>query len=768
MLFPELRSRLPLLPLAGAAALGIALADPVPVSPWVPLALTALLLAALLFRPRTWLAWLFTVAGFFSLHTLTYHGSEGRLLERALGPGPMVAEATGIVWSEPEKPRVWSRTVTGHFLMRLEHLQMGGVARESSALVQVRWAGAELPQYGDRVSLLGSLGDLAPIRNSGQFDSVTYRHRQGIYEELTARYPVDCTILSHGHGAPLQAAAFAARHWICGVLENDLQDSPEITSLIESMVLGVRGETPDDTRDLFQRTGTMHLFAVSGFNVMLLAALAWRLLKVLRIRRAAAVLVIVPLLFAYALVVGTGASCLRAAITCSVFLAGYLLDRPPPAINSVAAAACVILAWDTSQLFSTGFQFTFVLVLLLILLSGRVERRVARWGRLDPYLPPSLWNRPQRVYSRGWQGLAGMVSVCFVGWLGSLIFTVGYFHLFAPAALVANLVAVPISLFIFYFGTGSLVAAAFSSALSGLFNNASWCCAHALLRVLAFSAWLPGSYFYLHPSLAARPECEFTVLDLGFASAIHLRAAGADWLIDCGHGYAYEQIVVPYLRSQGVTSLEGFVLTHGDAPHMGSAPALLADLHPRLVLDSPVKDRSRSRRDFHAVLVAADAPKRLVWRGDAFDLAPGVRLSVLYPPPGLQRSLADDKALVLRLEAAGTRALFVSDAGYATEQWLLQNEPDLRADVLVKGQHAKDLSGSADLLHAVQPELIVSAPPRLGANPDERDQWVRAVEAQGIVLFSQEQTGAVHVALAPSAFEATAWLGGYTFRSRAR
>jgi hypothetical protein len=68
------------------------------------------------------------------------------------------------------------------------------------------------------------------------------------------------------------------------------------------MVLGLRSETPDEVKELFQRTGTLHLFAVSGLNVAMLASIVWYALKPLRVGRRASVAVIVPALVLYALV----------------------------------------------------------------------------------------------------------------------------------------------------------------------------------------------------------------------------------------------------------------------------------------------------------------------------------------------------------------------------------------------------------------------------------------------------------------------------------
>jgi ComEC/Rec2-related protein len=505
----------------------------------------------------------------------------------------------------------------------------------------------------------------------------------------------------------------------------------------------------------------MHLFAVSGLNVAMLAAIAWGLLKTMRVPRRAAIYVILPLIILYAFVTGLSASCVRATVMGSLVFGGYLLDRRPLAFNGLAASACFILAWDTNQLFFAGFQYSFLLVAVLIGFGSYLEHRIKPWGQPDPFLPQPLWRWPQRVQAACWSFLAASLSVSVTSWLGSLVFAVPYFHLFTPNSVLANIFAVPISFGILVLGVASLLAAVISPGLAIIFNNANFGLTQVLLWVVHFFAAAPGGYLYVaNPSFSARPVCEFTVLDTGDGGAIHLRGGGRDWLLDCGHGFGYDHIVQPYLRAQGVNRLDGLLLTHGKAARIGGAIPALDDFHPRCLVDSPLKDRSPTRKKLHAELDARNLGKRIVQRGDTIALSPGVRLTVLYPPAGLVRSSSDDKALVLRLEAAGRRILFTSDSGYSTEQWLLENEPDLRADVLVKGQHGKDLSGTPDFLLRVQPRVIIAAAPPFSASPADYDDWAETVKKQGIELFRQERTGAVHGVITATQLEVKGFLNG--------
>src|SRR4029453_16727578 len=94
---------------------------------------------------------------------------------------------------------------------------------------------------------------------------------------------------------------------------------------------------------------------------------------------------------------------------------------------------------------------------------------------------------------------------------------------------------------------------------------------------------------------------------------------------------------------------------------------------------------------------------------------------ILYPVPGMARATSDDKALVIRVECEGLRLLLMSDSGFPTETWLLENEPDLRADVLIKGHHAKDISGTPEFLSRVAPQVAIVSAMKYGVLPETLD-----------------------------------------------
>ena len=93
------------------------------------------------------------------------------------------------------------------------------------------------------------------------------------------------------------------------------------------MTLGLRHETPNDIEQPFQQTGTLHLFAVAGLHVGIIAQLLWILGRLVRLPRKAAAAIIIPFLFFYSAITGLHVSSLRAATMAAVLLGGIFLER---------------------------------------------------------------------------------------------------------------------------------------------------------------------------------------------------------------------------------------------------------------------------------------------------------------------------------------------------------------------------------------------------------------------------------------------------------
>jgi competence protein ComEC len=316
----------------------------------------------------------------------------------------------------------------------------------------------------------------------------------------------------------------------------------------------------------------------------------------------------------------------------------------------------------------------------------------------------------------------------------------------------------------------SMVAAPLSTWLSVVFNNTNWFLTKIILGSVHLFAQIPGGHFYVeHPRWPDGARLEINALDLKSGAAVHVRTAESDWLCDTGSLRDYDRVVRQYLRSRGVNRLDGLILTHGDAGHIGGGAGVLLDFHPRQIIDTTTRDRSPIHRRLIAELARTGGPRRLCAAGDEFDLSPDVRARILFPPRGFEGDKADDQALVIQLSVWGkSRVLIMSDSGVATEEFLLKNYSDLRSDIVVKGQHYSGISGSEAFLDSVQPRAIVATSSDFPENERIKDEWVERVGARGIKLFRQDETGAVRIRIFRDRWEAKTYVTSETFRRTSR
>ncbi len=751
-------TRQPLVGVALAAIAGIILAEFFPLAIGVSLGAVGIAALLALVRRPPFFTHLLVLSAFCLLHSVEQADAPGRKLAAALGARPRPVTVTGAVMSEP-------KIGTGDFatfLLRLDSIEVGGQRESSDATVRARWKGA--PQLGDEIRLTGLAEPIPPARNPGVFDMQGYLARQDVYRSIFARYPEDGEILANGRGSRMLRLAVKSRAWMQATLTRGLEDSPDVGALISGMALGLRHETRDDIEEPFQQTGTLHLFAVAGLHVGIIAQLLWILARLCRLPRVAAAAIIIPFLFFYSAITGLHVSSVRAATMAAVLLGGIFFERRVFALNSLAAAAVLILAWDPNQLFTSGFQLSFAVVAAIILCRDKILRPLLRLSETDPFLPRSLVSRSRRFFERGYFWMAGAVSVSAAAWIGSLLLIAWYFYLLTPISLLANLCVVPVAFAILAVGMCSLLAAPFSSWLSVVFNNANWSLSRLVLALVQQFAQLPAGHVYVErPHWPNEARCEITVLDAGAGAAVHLRAGGEDWLFDAGSARDYDNFLRDYLHSRGVDRLDGLVLSHGDSLHLGGAIPLLEEFQPRQIFDNAAPDRSRVH---HALLVR---PRTLLQRGDSIRISPEVVAQVLFPPAGLKAKAADDQAMVIHLDVgARFHVLLLSDSGPQTEAALLLQPNELKSDVLIKGRHysgAEDLDG---FIAAVQPQVIVATSVDFPERERVPDEWAQKVRAEGTTLFRQDESGAVTLRFFDDHFEATPFIGQEIFRSRTR
>lgn len=748
-----LRQRLPFVSLLGLAICGIVAADYflLPSEAW--LGATICSAAVLLMTSRKIVFAALVVSVFATVHVWQSDESQAAQFAAWLGSNTQVAEARGVVRSEP-------RLFPGgrsSYEFQLSQLRVESLELEPSFRLLVVQDGPA-PAYGDELDLRGTLAKIEAPRNPGQFDFAAWAARHSLFTQLSISQTSDARVLRTAQGNPLVSFALEARARLRATLIEGVND-PTVADLLVAMVLGDVSSLPEDVQEEFRGTGTFHLFSVSGLHVGMIGVLLWYVFKVLRVPRRHAAGWIIPLLFFYVLMTGLKAASVRSALMASIVLLGMMTNRRPVLINNLCAAGFLILLVDTNELFNPGFQLSFCVVAAIMLFTGPLSSLLAAPFRPDPFLPPKLLSWPRRWAANSGGRFASLLAVSAAAWLGSLPLTMGYFHLVSLTSLPTNMFAVPLSFAIMAVALLALGSGSINVWLASVYNQTNWLLAKLLLEIVHVFASVPGSFFYIRIPERPTPLAEIVVFDFGAGGGSWISTQGNDWLIDSGPAYGHDSVLLPFLRSRGLRSLDGFIVTHGDSGHIGSALQLVRTCPPAWVVDSAMGDRSASRRRLHAELSRLGIPKSFHRSGDWIPLGPQARLQILYPPAEVPRALSDDKALVVQLRAGATRILFMSDAGLHTEEWLMRNVPhELSSDILVKGTPRDGPSGDGAFVSAVKPRAVIATSAHFPSSERIPVEFAEDLRSQGIRLFAQDRCGAVAIKIFASHWEVSAFL----------
>ena len=641
---------------------------------------------------------------------------------------------------------------------------------------------------GQKVEITGVLAPPQTPLAPGLFNYRAYLAQLGIHYQLKAGSTNDWRVTEPAHRAPPFTDRFLA--WAKRTLQRGLPAEDAALRLMWAMTLGWKTALTGEISEPFMRSGTMHIFAISGLHIALIAGIMVSLLRVLQMSRAWCGVIVIPLLWFYTAATGWQSSAVRSTIMMTVIIGGWSLRRPSDLLNSLAAAALVILLWQPQQLFQASFQLSFFVVLSIALLLPPLEKIRDRLLQIDPMLPAELvprWQRSLRALARV---LLTSFATSLAAWLGSLPLTACYFHLFSPVTLLANLVIVPLSSLALMCNLGSLICGDWLPWATELFNHSGWLFMSAMITISHLATELPGAYRYVPaPTLAScllyytlliglmsgwllapgrrawtvaglalagliylarwhasRSDYELTILPLNGGQSIFVDAPGktGDWLIDCGNTNAVEFTLEPFLHAKGVNHVPRLLLTHGDLQHVGGAELVRARFGLREVLSSSVRFRSPAYRRIVSGLEGQPHLFTSVNRGDA--VAPW---SVLHPAEGDSFSQADDGALVLLGTFHGVRVLLLSDLGRRGQEVLLNRSSDLRADIVVTGLPVQSEAISDALLDAIQPKVIIIADSEFPATERARPALHERLAKRGVQVFYARNVGAVAMRIQP-------------------
>jgi ComEC/Rec2-related protein len=596
---------------------------------------------------------------------------------------------------------------------------------------------------GDRIEFAAPLEPVAPALSPGPLDYRAWEAAQGIYYHATIP-AMDWQQLESGQGDWLRELSFRARDWAYERLQLGLEDDPRMADFLAGMLIGYRQEIPADIEQDFRRTGTLHVFAVSGQNIAEMIVVAMILLQLCGLVRWRWAWILAPLVLLYCLLTGSPSSAIRATAMALAVLAAWKMGRPLNALGCWSLAFLAMLVWNPAILFDPGAQLSFGVVLGLILIAPPIAHWFAKPFAHDPFIPRDLLTPWQSREEKFWWWATALVAATVAATLVSEPITALDFHQVTPISVFANLVVVPVAGLITAVGTMSVAVSLASPQIAALFNNANWLFAKGLILFVGFLAHEPGASLNV-PDVRVlnSPGPSFVVAPLQDGACLLVRTQNGAWLVNAGRETPTPSAVWHLLQFYGINRIEGLVLANISVPDNGGAEMIARDFHPKRLVVPCLPTHSALEKSIPQLTALCGGHLEEWQRGQKIDLGPGVSVEVLHPAPDSPESRADDRALVLLFHAGGGTMLWAGKIGAQAQADLLTTYPDLHADVVLAGTEPPP---DDNWLQALRPNYWLQIPPRdrqLNTNQDT------APTTSSCEIWPLNQTGAVEIHFQP-------------------
>lgn len=660
---------------------------------------------------------------------------------------------------------------------------------------------------GNTIQCFGTLKSFTTASNPGEFDQKQYYRELKIYYPLYAK---QITVLSC-HSNPLLTKLYKLKLQLSTSIENGLPDKQ--AGIMKAILLGQKTELPTDIKQLYQQNGIGHLLAISGLHVTIFCFGIFRLLLICRFPRRISILTTISFLISYGQMTGFSISTSRAVIMMFLLFAADLLHRSYDLLSALAISACIITLQNPYAIYSCSFLLSYFAVLgiavilpvLQTILTGDAKtrrsklRQKRRWIRQKQQ--GTRFDKCQCKLYLFLEKITNSLLASAAIQLATLPVVLFFFYEIPVYGIFLNLLVLPLVSYLvliggaacilglwlpfvsrFLFGTTYCILSLYEylcrlfqqlplhSLILGqpttyrivlyyviLIVSLLWIRKHTRIAPYPLVVWTAAVIFLLFP--APRTYFKAAFLDVGQGDGILLQNTdGTTFLIDGGSTSKKsigEYCLIPYLKAQGISSIDYMIMTHADEDHISGQLELMKraavqkDIRIRKLL-LPLPSQEMQREDGYRQMIAAakqaDIPIQTICAGDQLQQG-ALSITCLHPKPFFDASSANAYSTTLEVTYYSTRILLCGDLEGDGEQYVLDQlkRSDTKVDILKVAHHGSKNSTSAEFLAQVQPQYAIISCGRNNRYGHPHRELLTRLNDISTHIFSTAKQGAVTV-----------------------
>lgn len=629
---------------------------------------------------------------------------------------------------------------------------------------------------GNEVRVQGKFQKGREDRNPGEFNYCNYLHSKGISGLLYVNDDYDVKIIDWNSNF-FQKTIFDARKFIDSKI-NSFHNS-QTAGLLRGLLLADRSNIDYETRTEFVNSGVMHILAVSGLHVGYIALIFIVLFGRFNIF-IRSVLTIVGLI-AFLLLTGMPASVFRAVVMAVVIILAYLTNRSSNIFNSLAIAAFIVLAFNPEEIFSAGFQLSFLAVLSIGVIYPVIQNFINSF----------------QLKSKVVKYILLFMGVSLSAQIGTLPLTLIYFGKLSLVALLTNLIVIPLAGVVVGIAILTLTLSLFISSIAVFYAAANELIVFILFKIVSFAgntdySFIPIKNFTLYDSiifysaiilaiyvltkLGSRAG-KIIILILVIANAVlfssfdnknlltetkltvimidvsHGDAAlvkfpnGQTALIDAGYASFYfdngERILIPLLNHLHIDKIDYGFVSNMTKESCGGFVSLIKGNKIRNIFKPVLDASSLIDVKFEELIRERKIPvnyfrKNVLGIGD-------VKIYFLNTADSSSDILSEySQTGVIKLVYGNTSFLFPGNIENETENLYYEEYKDfLKSDVLIVSNNGGINSSSLEFLQTVQPKISLISVPNQNKFGNTSPVILERMKKMGSQVYRTDLEGAV-------------------------
>ena len=628
---------------------------------------------------------------------------------------------------------------------------------------------------GNKIKVLGTFSKPASKRNPGEFNYEKYLRTENI-PALFSVYDIENIDITSDE-------INSAKNFI-SELRFEIQkrikkySSKKTAGLITGLLLADRSGIDYEIREQFINAGVIHVLAVSGLHVGFIAFIFYLVFNRFNIY-ARYILTIAGLLL-FMVTTGIPPSVFRATVMAILLLFTFIFNRSYNSFNALTLAAFIILLVNPEEIFNPGFQLSFSAVLSILIFYPLFQRFIKF-----------------HFQQKSIRYILLFLSVSLAAQIGTLPFTLFYFHKISVISLLMNLFVIPIIAVIISVAVITLFVSFFSSWLALIYGSANNFFSDLLFRIVASGGNNEFSFIYINEfslldvlifyffvtilfitfqyfhsvlsksvlmiliflniyifSLLDNKEylppkiLSVAAIDVGQGDAFLVKFPnGKTALIDAGNRNEYYDSgkrIKTLLQKFDIDKIDFGFVSHIDADHYGGFLTLVKENLIGIIFKPETDSSSEKEKEFEYFLQKNNVKymnyKKMIIK------FPDTRLYSLINPASreFKRFDSNNRSGVIKICFGKTSFLFTGDAEFEEEERLIDIYGDfMKSNFLKVGHHGSKKGSSSQFINEVDPEYALISAGYMNQFRHPAKEVLSRLQAEDIRILRTDLNGAV-------------------------